>query len=195
MQEVRIAIVQETEATGEVAELYERLRQGFGTPFVPDVFKLASLRPDFLRVLTEGWEAMFLTGTLPRPVKEMIATLVSRINSCQFCTRAHGLLLRSVGGTSEAVAAAESGNVDDLPVEERYRPLLALAVKVTEHAYRVTDDDIQKLRDGGLTDDEILEGVFVASLFNAINRLADTFGLSELLQLREEQTSGSGKRE
>jgi alkylhydroperoxidase family enzyme len=66
---------------------------------------------------------------------------------------------------------------------------------VTEHAYRVTDDDIQKLRDGGLTDDEILEGVFVASLFNAINRLADTFGLYELLQLREEQTSGSGKRE
>ena len=37
----------------------------------------------------------------------------------------------------------------------------------------------------GSTDDEIAEGVFVASLFNAINRMADTFGLNEIMQLRE----------
>ena len=29
------------------------------------------------------------------------------------------------------------------------------------------------------------KGVFVACLFNAIDRLADTFGLYELMQLRE----------
>jgi len=58
-------------------------------------------------------------------------------------------------------------------------------VKLTEHAYKVMDEDIEALRAAGLTDDEILEGVFVACQFNAVDRLADTFGLYELMQLRE----------
>jgi alkylhydroperoxidase family enzyme len=59
-------------------------------------------------------------------------------------------------------------------------------MKLTEHAYKVTDGDIDELRAFGLSDDEILEGVFVACQFNAIDRLADTFGLYELMQLREQ---------
>ena len=58
-------------------------------------------------------------------------------------------------------------------------------MKLTEHAYKVMDEDIEALRAAGLTDDEILEGVFVACQFNAVDRLADTFGLYELMQLRE----------
>jgi len=58
-------------------------------------------------------------------------------------------------------------------------------MKLTQHAYKVTDDDIDALRAGALSDDDILEGVFVACQFNAIDRLADTFGLYELMQLRE----------
>ena len=74
-----------------------------------------------------------------------------------------------------------------MPVEEKYRALLRLSVKLTEHAYRVMDEDIDGLRALGLSDDEILEGVFVACQFNAIDRLADTFGLYELMQLNEHE--------
>ena len=72
-----------------------------------------------------------------------------------------------------------------MPVEEKHKALLRLCVKLTEHAYKVMDEDIDALRVAGLTDDEILEGVFVACQFNAVDRLADTFGLYELMQLRE----------
>ncbi|TMB66216.1 MAG: hypothetical protein E6J43_10695 [Chloroflexi bacterium] len=82
--------------------------------------------------------------------------------------------------------AAEAADIDALPVEEKHKALLRLCVKVTEHAYKVTDEDIDELRAAGLSDDEILEGVFVACQFNAIDRLADTFGLYELMQLREQ---------
>ena len=84
MQSPRIRIVQESEATGETAELYQSLRDTFGIPFVPDVFKLASTRPDLLRVLHDGYHAMFFAGVLPRQIKEMIATVVSKTNSCQY---------------------------------------------------------------------------------------------------------------
>ena len=71
-------------------------------------------------------------------------------------------------------------------MEEKYKALLRLSVKLTQHAYKVMDEDIDALRSEGLNDDEILEGVFVACQFNAIDRLADTFGLYELMQLREQ---------
>jgi alkylhydroperoxidase family enzyme len=59
-------------------------------------------------------------------------------------------------------------------------------MKLTLHAHQVTDEDIDALREARLSDDEILEGVFVACQFNAVDRLADTFGLYELMQLREQ---------
>lgn len=59
-------------------------------------------------------------------------------------------------------------------------------MKLTQNAYKVMDEDIEGLRQAGLSDDEILEGVFVACQFNAVDRLADTFGLYELMQLREQ---------
>jgi alkylhydroperoxidase family enzyme len=80
----RIRIVQESEATGETAALYDEIRAVFGFPMVPDIMKLASTRPDFLRVLLESYKAMFSDGHLPRQVKEMIATVVSRANSCAY---------------------------------------------------------------------------------------------------------------
>ncbi len=70
-------------------------------------------------------------------------------------------------------------------MEEKHKALLRLCVKLTQHAYKVTDEDIDALRADGSSDDEILEGVFVACQFNAVDRLADTFGLYELMQLRE----------
>ena len=79
----------------------------------------------------------------------------------------------------------EEGDIDTLSVEERYKALLRLCVKLTQHAYKVTDEDIDALRSEGLNDDEILEGVFVACQFNFVDRLADTFGLYELMQLQE----------
>jgi uncharacterized peroxidase-related enzyme len=185
MKNARIRIIHESEATGETADLYREIEAHFGLGMVPDIFKLAGSRPEFLRVLWSGYRAMFDGGVLPRQIKEMMATVVSWSNSCQYCTETHSMFLQAHGGTAEAAAAAEAGDIESLPVEEKYRMLLQFAEKVTEHAYRVTDEDFAALRDAGLSDDEIAEGVFVASLFNAINRIADTFGLKEIMQLRE----------
>ena len=184
MSNARIRIIQESEATGETAALYREIEAYFGIGLVPDVFKLAGIRPEFLQVMWLGYRAMFDGGVLPRQIKEMLATLVSWSNSCQYCTETHSMFLQAHGGTAEAAAAAGSGDIESLP-DEKYRMLLQFAEKVTEHAYRVTDEDFAALRDAGLSDDEITEGVFVASLVNAINRIADTFGLKEIMQLRE----------
>ena len=76
MQSPRIRIVQESEASGETKELYDEIRAYFGVGMVPDVFKLVSTRPDFLRVFSEVYKALFFAGRnsdpdigLPRQLK------------------------------------------------------------------------------------------------------------------------------
>ena len=81
--------------------------------------------------------------------------------------------------------AAEEADIEALPVEEKYRALIRLCTKLTMHAYKVTDEEIDGLRAASLNDDEILEGVFVACQFNAVDRLVDTLGLYDLMQLAE----------
>jgi len=83
------------------------------------------------------------------------------------------------------VEAAEGADIEALPVDEKYRALLRLCVKLTMHAHKVTDEDVDGLRSAGLNAPEILEGVWVACQFNAVDRLADTFGLYDLMQLQE----------
>jgi uncharacterized peroxidase-related enzyme len=185
MENARIRIFHESAAVGETAALYREIEAYFKLGMVPDIFKLTGSRPDFLRVLWGGYRAMFDGGHLPRNVKEMLATIVSATNSCQYCTQTHSLFVRSLGGDPETCAAAESRDIDALPIEPKYRGLIKLGVKVTEGAYRITDEDFADLRTQGLSEDEIAEGVFVAALFNGINRIADSFGLKELMQLRE----------
>jgi alkylhydroperoxidase family enzyme len=81
---VRIRIVRESEAQGETRELYDEAREAFGVGFVPDVLKLVSRRPAFLRKMLDSYRAMFLSGVLPRDVKEALATTVSVTNSCHY---------------------------------------------------------------------------------------------------------------
>ena len=95
------------------------------------------------------------------------------------------MLLQFAGGSAEAAQAAEAADVDALDIAERFKDLLRLCIKATLHAYKVTDDDLDRLRSSGLDHAEILEGVFVACAFNMVDRLADTLGLYELGQLNE----------
>ncbi len=80
----RIRIVQESEAGGGTKTLYDEIRDYFGLGVVPDVVKLVSTREDFLQVFFDTYKAMFGGGHLPRQVKEMIATIVSKTNSCSY---------------------------------------------------------------------------------------------------------------
>lgn len=190
---VRLPIVPETAATGGIAEMYARIRGHFGWDFVPDVFQLVSARPSFLRVLFDGYLSMFDEGVLPREVKELIATVVASENSCEYCVGAHSLFLELVGAGPEVVAAAGSGSIDEMPVDGPVRDLLRLAVDITRHAYRVGDDDLAALRKVGWSDDELLEAVWVAGLFNAIVRVVDALGLHRLGQLVTDDRPAPGR--
>jgi len=80
----RIPWVEEHEATGKLAEIYDRARQEFPGEMVPDIVKTMSLRPDFLRGIMRAAHLHFSDGALSRAQHEMIASYVSALNRCHY---------------------------------------------------------------------------------------------------------------
>jgi alkylhydroperoxidase family enzyme len=48
---------------------------------------------------------------------------------------------------------------------------------ITKAAYRSTADDVQKLRAGGWSENQISEAVYIIAMFAFFNRVADAFGV------------------
>ena len=81
----KIAIIEDAQATGEVAAAYDAWRAGSGRKQVPGIIKCFGARPDFLRqVLQFSNTVHFSEGHLGRRHKEMIASHVSYLNRCPY---------------------------------------------------------------------------------------------------------------
>lgn len=85
------------------------------------------------------------------------------------------------GEAFEGVAEAlRNGDLDAAGLLPPERLLLEFAGTITQSAYRVTDEQVQGLREVGWTDEQIAEAAYVAALFSLFVRLADTFGIEPL---------------
>jgi alkylhydroperoxidase family enzyme len=78
---------------------------------------------------------------------------------------------------SEVAKALRDGELDRAPVSPAERLLLEFVGTLTRHAYRITDQQVQGLRDVGWTDAQIAEAVYDGALFNLFVRLADAFDI------------------
>src|SRR4051812_9729775 len=170
----RIPIVPPEEATGELADAYSALDD---LPIVPTVFQLASIRPDLTRLICDFYPTLFLRGELSRPAKDAIATYVSALNHCSFCTSAQGTFMQLHGASPEQIEAARAGDLSAFSNDDEVGTFLPLAEKITRNSHEVTDDDIESLRSVGWSDEKILEAIYVVIFFALLNRLADTLGI------------------
>jgi len=73
--------------------------------------------------------------------------------------------------------ALRDGDLDRAPVSTAERHLLEFVATLTRHAYKITDSQVQGLREDGWSDPQIAEAVYVGALFNLFVRLADAFDI------------------
>jgi alkylhydroperoxidase family enzyme len=78
---------------------------------------------------------------------------------------------------SSTAAALREGDLDRADITPAERLLLELVGTLTKHAYRITDRQVQELRDVGWSDAQIAEAVYDGALFNLFTRLADAFDI------------------
>jgi alkylhydroperoxidase family enzyme len=78
---------------------------------------------------------------------------------------------------SKAAAALRDGDLDAADLTPKHRLLLEFVETLTRYAYRITDEQVQRLREAGWTDAQIAEAVYDGALFNLFVRLADAFDI------------------
>ena len=84
-QQTKIKLIEDQDATGEVAKVYEEWRAKSGRQMMPGILKCFSHRPDFLREVMRFSDTVhFSEGHLTRKTKETIASWVSYLNRCPY---------------------------------------------------------------------------------------------------------------
>jgi uncharacterized peroxidase-related enzyme len=184
-----LPVVEEADATGEVADVYQYFREHFGRPTVPGILKCFSSSPEMLKIIIQlGSTLVFSEGVLGRRMKETIATYVSSLNQCPYCLDSHAASLRTQGGDEALLNSLLTGDLGDVSISTPECHLLEFVRKVTVESHTVDSTDILNLRASGWNEKQIAESIHVAAMFACFNRVANAFGLpsQELLkQLRE----------
>jgi alkylhydroperoxidase family enzyme len=78
----RLTKLTKDQVTAEVREKFEQIGAVRGN--VPNMFRVYAHRPEILKTMMAHMDAVTNTGTVPVRTKELVATLVSRINSCEY---------------------------------------------------------------------------------------------------------------
>jgi uncharacterized peroxidase-related enzyme len=173
-----LPVVEEANATGEVAQAYQYFREHFGRPTVPGILECFSSSPETLRIIIQlGSTLVFSDGVLGRRIKEMIATYVSSLNECPYCLDSHAASLRTQGGDATLMNALVTGDLGDVSISIPERHLLGFVRKVTIESHKVDESDILNLRASGWDEGQIAESIHVAAMFACFNRVANAFGL------------------
>ena len=78
----RLTKLSKEQVEGDVRDLYTRVGAQRGN--VPNMFRVYAHRPEILKTMVAHMNAITTTGTVPIRTKELVATLVSRINRCEY---------------------------------------------------------------------------------------------------------------
>ncbi len=78
----RLTKLTKDEVTPEVRSRFVEIGQQRGN--VPNMFRVYAHRPEILKTMIAHLNAVTHSGTVPVRTKELVATLVSRINGCEY---------------------------------------------------------------------------------------------------------------
>lgn len=78
----RLSRLSRSEVSDDVREIFERVGAQRGN--VPNMFRVYAHRPQILKTMMAHLDAVTNTGTVPVRTKELVATLVSRLNHCEY---------------------------------------------------------------------------------------------------------------
>lgn len=141
--------------------------------FVPNVFLALAHRPDEFRAFFAYHDALMeKEGGLTKGEREMIVVTTSGLNQCIYCVVAHGAILR-IREKNSLLADQLATNYRKADITPRQRAMLDFAVKVSLHAYKVSEVDIEKMRQHGFSVEDIWDIGAVSAFFSLSNRMAN----------------------
>jgi len=166
----RISMIDPATAESQVQEIFAEINTAFGR--IPNLFKTYAHHPPLLDANWNKVKRVMVEGVLARKVKESIAVLISKDNSCRYCIAAHEGALQSIGIDPEEIRLIET-DLDRADFTPKEKALIKLARKANSAPLQVADADVATARTAGATDAEIVEALGVMELFTSFNKFLD----------------------
>ncbi|MEP6660631.1 MAG: peroxidase-related enzyme [Acidimicrobiales bacterium] len=155
-----------------VADWYEKQRAAWG--YLPNYAPAFATRPD----VAEAWNTLnnAVRGNMERRRFELATIAAARALRSTYCMAAHSKFLRDICGdepTMRAVAADPSGaNLDAAD-----RAVMDFASHVALDASSISAADVQRVRDHGLSDPEIVDVALAAAARAFFTKFLDALGV------------------
>lgn len=159
------------EAAGEVKAMYDKdlAAQGYVTNYT----RAFSRRPDVL----QGWlrlKEAITSGMDPRLYELATVAAATAIRS-SYCSLVHGNILATSYYPAEKVASIATGDMDDA-LDAADAAVARFAGKVAEQAEKITQEDIDELRDLGLSDDDVFNVILATAARCFFSKVLDATG-------------------
>jgi uncharacterized peroxidase-related enzyme len=175
-----IETIPEEEAVGLVAAAYEEDRAAWG--FVPNFSKVFALRPE----VYEAWAR--LNGALKKQMDrrryELATVAAAQRLKSTYCTMAHSKVLRDRFYDEERVrdlvVDRKSAGLNELDLA-----VMDFAEQVAADATAITSEDVDRLRQLGLSDVEVLDVALTAAARCFFAKVLDAMGALPDSKFRE----------
>jgi uncharacterized peroxidase-related enzyme len=165
--------IEEEQATGRVAEIYERQKAQLG--LVMDAAKCFTARPDLLPIYTDFSDRIRASFSLGLREWRLITLIAAKHIPSTYCSHVYGKQLIDDLGSKEAVLAVQrdfrTAGLSDRDVE-----MLAYAQKIAQDASRISHADIDRLHAVGFSDQQICDIALCAAFRCFVSRFFDATG-------------------
>lgn len=142
-----------------------------------DFYLVLARQPQVLLERSQAFNAiMYAPGGLSRAEREVAATAVSRSNGCVYCASVHAQRFEQLAKRND-VMAQMFDDPDTAGTNARERAIIQASLALTRAPGSFGKQNLQPLRDAGLSDLEILDMLHSAALFGWANRLMLNLGV------------------
>ena len=175
-----IKTINYVEAEKELKRIYDRVKGPDDN--IDNVLTIHSLRPHTLKGHMSLYKSVLhhSANTLPKWYLETLGVYVSHLNKCDYCVDHHLVgvkRLRPDIDADELLEILRNESMEKIFNTGEIAGLMYAKV-LTLSASKVTASDMERLREAGLEDGEILEINQVISYFNYVNRTVLGLGVN-----------------
>jgi uncharacterized peroxidase-related enzyme len=148
-----------------------------GSKSPPNVTSMADF---FTKSRTEFWLVQMQSqrmveelgnDTLPSLLRQQIATFVSRLNRCVYCSASHSADVDILGGDPLVIEQAVA-DLDAAPLDDKERELFRFVRTLVTKPDDFGIDDWNRAMKAGWRNDELETAIYVAAWFQFMNTIA-----------------------
>lgn len=138
---------------------------------VPNHFLVEMNFPEYFNAKLSATRVLWETGELTMEEIQHVGVIVSRANECEYCTAAFCTILNYALDKEQDYVSQLLEQGVELVDDHRLRTLLEFCLKANTDPQAVSDEEVERLREVGLTDKGIVQLIHLVSDFASYNRL------------------------